>query len=79
MFRPHMGHHQANLIIWGGHCTVHFVLSTLRHIVVIVVVVIVIVANFLRKIFLSYIFSGRFTVMYNIYYYDFIFKLSLCI
>jgi hypothetical protein len=31
--------HQATLIIWGEHCTVHFVLSTLRHIVVAVVFV----------------------------------------
>jgi hypothetical protein len=40
MFRPHMGHHQATLIIWEDHCTVHFVHSTLRHIVVVVVVVV---------------------------------------
>jgi hypothetical protein len=53
MFRPHVGHHQATLIIWGDHCTalhctVHFVLSTLRHISVVVVVV-----NLLRRIFSS--------------------------
>jgi hypothetical protein len=41
MFRPHIGHHQATLIIWGDHCTVHFVLITLRHIIVVVVVVVV--------------------------------------
>jgi hypothetical protein len=41
MFRSHMGHRQATLIIWEDHCTVHFVLSTLRHIVVVVVVVVV--------------------------------------
>jgi hypothetical protein len=26
MFRPHMDHHQATLIIWGDHCTVHLYL-----------------------------------------------------
>jgi hypothetical protein len=30
-----MGHHQATLIIWGDHCTVYFVLSTLMHVVVV--------------------------------------------
>jgi hypothetical protein len=53
IFRPHMGHHQATLIIWGNHCTVHFVISTLRHVVVVVVVVVV---NLLRRIFSSYLF-----------------------
>jgi hypothetical protein len=43
MFRPHMGHHQETLIIWGDHWTLHFVLSTVRHIVV----------NLVRRIFLS--------------------------
>jgi hypothetical protein len=28
MFWPHTGHHQATVIIWGDHCTVHFVLRT---------------------------------------------------
>jgi hypothetical protein len=53
MFRQHMGLDQATLIIWGDHCTVHFVLSTLRHIVVVVVVVVVVivVVNLLRRIF----------------------------
>jgi hypothetical protein len=46
MFRPYVGHHQATLIVWGNHCTVHFVLSTLRHIIVVVIVV-----NFLGRIF----------------------------
>jgi hypothetical protein len=41
-----MGHHQATLIIWGDHWTVHFVLSTLNHIVVFVVVVVVVDLNF---------------------------------
>jgi hypothetical protein len=50
-----MGHHQATLIIWGDHCAVHFVLSTLRHIVVVVVVVVVVV-NLLCRIFSSYPF-----------------------
>jgi hypothetical protein len=49
MVRPHMGHHQTTLIIWGDHCTVHFVLSTLRLIVIVVV-------NLLRSIFSSYLF-----------------------
>jgi hypothetical protein len=54
MFRPHMRYHQAALIIFGDHCTVHFVLSTLRHIVISVVVVVVV--NLLRRIFSSYLF-----------------------
>jgi hypothetical protein len=63
-----MGHHQATLIIWGDHCTVHFDLSTLRHIViVVVVVVVVVVVNLLRRIFSSFL-----TVVS-----DCIFKLSL--
>jgi hypothetical protein len=61
-----MGHHQGTLIIRGDHCTVHFVLSTLRHVVVVVivvvVVVVVVVVNLLRNIFSSYIFSGRCSV-----------------
>jgi hypothetical protein len=71
-----MGHHQARLIIWGDHCTVHSVLSTLRYIVVVVVVVVVVAAaaavvivNLLRRIISSYPFSGHFTVMYFIYIY----------
>jgi hypothetical protein len=60
MFRPHMGHHQATLVIWGDHCTVHLALSILRHIVVVVV-------NLLRRIFSSYLFSGRYTVIYIIH------------
>jgi hypothetical protein len=51
MFRPHMGHHQGTLIIWGDHCTVHFVLSTLGHIVVVFVAVV----TLLRRIFSSYL------------------------
>jgi hypothetical protein len=43
------GHHQATVIIWGDHCTVHCVLSTLRHVDVVVVV------NMLRRIFSSYL------------------------
>jgi hypothetical protein len=63
MFRPHMDHHQATLIICGDHCTVHVVLSILRHIVVVVVVVVVtVVLNLLCRIFSSYLFSGRFSV-----------------
>jgi hypothetical protein len=50
MFLPHMGHHQATFIIWGDHCTVHFVLSNLRHIVVVV--------NLLRRIFSCLIYSN---------------------
>jgi hypothetical protein len=61
MFRPHMGHHQATLIVWEDHCIAHFVLSTLRTIVVVVVVVVV---NLLRRIFSSYFFRGRFTTIY---------------
>jgi hypothetical protein len=51
-----MGHHQATFI-WGDHCTVHFVLSAFRHIVVAaaVVVVVVVVVNLLRMIFSSYL------------------------
>jgi hypothetical protein len=45
MFRPHMCHHQATRVVWGDHCTIHFVLCTLRHTVVVV--------NFLRRIFPS--------------------------
>jgi hypothetical protein len=48
MFRPHMGHHQATLIVWGDHCTVHFDLSTLSHIAVVV--------NLLRRTFSSCFF-----------------------
>jgi hypothetical protein len=55
MFRPHIGHHQTTLIICGDHCTVHFVLRTLRHIVVVVVVV-VIVVNLLHRVFSAYLF-----------------------
>jgi hypothetical protein len=55
MFRPHMHHHQTTIIIWVDHCTVHFVLSTLRHIIVVVVVVVVVV-NLLRRIFSFYLF-----------------------
>jgi hypothetical protein len=33
MFQPHMSHLQTTFIILADHCTVHFVLSTLRHIV----------------------------------------------
>jgi hypothetical protein len=40
------GHHQATLVTWGDHCTVHFVLSILRHVVDVVVVV-----NLFRRIF----------------------------
>jgi hypothetical protein len=48
----------------ADHCTVHFVLNTLRHIVVVVVVVVVVAAavvvvvvvNLLRRIFSSYLF-----------------------
>jgi hypothetical protein len=47
MFRLHMGYHQATLIIWGDHCTVHFVFCAYMHIVVIAV-------NLLYRIFLSY-------------------------
>jgi hypothetical protein len=36
MFRPYMGHHQATPIIRRDHYTVHFVLSILRHIVIII-------------------------------------------
>jgi uncharacterized membrane-anchored protein YitT (DUF2179 family) len=61
MFRPHMGYHQAALVIWGDHCIVHFVLSTLGTSLLFV--------NLLCRIFSSYFFSGRFTVMYNIYIY----------
>jgi hypothetical protein len=45
-------------MIWGDHCTVHFVLSTLRHIVVVVVVIVAVsvVVNLLRGIFSSYFF-----------------------
>jgi hypothetical protein len=53
MLRPHMGHHQAAIIIWGDHCTVYFVLGNLRHVVVV---------NLLRRMFLFYFFSGRFSV-----------------
>jgi hypothetical protein len=53
MIGPHMGHHQATVIIWVDHCTVHFVLSTVRNIVVVVVV------NLLRRIFSSYRLDGR--------------------
>jgi hypothetical protein len=54
IFQPHIGHHQATIIILGDHCTVHSVLSTLRHIVVVVVVVVVV--NLLRRIFSSHLF-----------------------
>jgi hypothetical protein len=47
MFRQHMGHHQATRIIWGDHCTVHFVLSTLGTLLFV---------NLLCRIFLSYLF-----------------------
>jgi hypothetical protein len=53
MFRPHIRNHQAKLIIWGDHCTAHFLLSTLRHIVVVVVVV-----NLLRRVFPSYLLAA---------------------
>jgi hypothetical protein len=51
MFRSHMGHHHATLM-WGDHCRVRFVLSTLRHIAVAAAVVVV---NLLRRIFSSYL------------------------
>jgi hypothetical protein len=41
MFWPHMCYHKTELIIWGDHCNVQFVLSTLRHVVVVVTVVVV--------------------------------------
>jgi hypothetical protein len=66
MFPTYMGHYQATLIIWENHCTVHFVLSTLRHIVVVVVVGVVVFVfvfvNLLRKIFSSYLFQCSFLV-----------------
>jgi hypothetical protein len=64
MFRPHMGHHEATLSIWGDHYTVHFVLSAFRHIVVAVVVVVVV--NFLCMTFSSYLFSSRFSVLFSV-------------
>jgi hypothetical protein len=48
LYREHMDHQQATFIVWGDHCTIHFVLSTLGHIVL--------VANLLHRIFSSYTF-----------------------
>jgi hypothetical protein len=62
MFRPHMGHHKATVIIWGDYCTVYFVLSTIRHIAVI---------NFLRRIFLFRLLWWPFHL--NVFH-DFIFN-----
>jgi hypothetical protein len=53
MFRPHMGLHQATLLTWGDHCTVHFVFCTCRHIVVV---------NLFYRMFLSYFLSSHFSV-----------------
>jgi hypothetical protein len=52
-----MGHHEATLTIWGDHCTVHFVLNTLKHIIVVavVVVVVVVVVDLHHTIFSSYL------------------------
>jgi hypothetical protein len=73
MFRPHMGHHQATLIIWGDRCTVHFVFITIRHIVVVVVVVVVV--NLLRRIFSSYVFLAAFSV----FHFSMSFTLDVCV
>jgi hypothetical protein len=62
MFRPHMGHHKGTLIIWGDHCTVHFVLSTHSYIGFVVVIIL------LRRIFPSYLFSGRFSMILSLSY-----------
>jgi hypothetical protein len=67
MFQPDMDHHQATLVILGDDSTIHFVLSTFRHIAVFVCVV-----NWLRRMFSSYLLSGRFSV------FDVSFTLVVC-
>jgi hypothetical protein len=68
-----MGHHQATVIIWGDHCTVHLVLSTLKHVVVVVVVVVVtvVVVNYLVRYFYPILLSAvsvfLFSVLFTFY------------
>jgi predicted neutral ceramidase superfamily lipid hydrolase len=57
MFRPHMGHHQATLIIWKDHCIVQLSLVSLGTSLLLLLFV-----NLLRRLFSSYSFSGRFSV-----------------
>jgi hypothetical protein len=59
MFRPHMGHLQATLIVWGHHCTVHFVLSTLgTSLLMLLLLLLFSFVGYLHPIF----FSCRFSV-----------------
>jgi hypothetical protein len=69
-----MGQHQATLIIWGAHYTVHIILNTPRHIVAeaaaaaaaVVVVVVVVVEFASYDIFITSILAAVSVFLFSV-------------